>query len=69
MSWLWNDVYHGPVSIPRGGFIEDTFGQVQMHTVKTEGVDTLLRYGCYVMNFHLPVVTHIDGMPSPLSYQ
>jgi len=57
------------VHLPRGCFLEDTYGQAQLADVRAasaggveEGREALLRHGCFLVNgFATPVVAHRDG--------
>ena len=56
-----------PVKLPRGAFLEDTFGQHQLALVREKGRDTLERYGTWLAASAVPVVTHLDGHDSRAS--
>ena len=71
VSWYRERVFGRQrlVHLPRGCFLEDTYGQAQLADVRAasaggveEGREALLRHGCFLVNgFATPVVAHLDG--------
>jgi len=52
------------VALPRGCFLEDTFGQWQLREVRERGAEALRSHGVYLYEQTEPCVLHLDGHDS-----
>lgn len=63
-DWL-RDAVFGPLrgcALPRGAYLEDTFGQAQLAAVKRGGAEALARYGTFVLvDSEAATVRHLNG--------
>jgi len=49
------------VDLPRGAFVEDTYGQAQLAAVRAGGALALAAFGTYMLARDAPLVSHLDG--------